>query len=47
MSELEIYLQPIANIGFPIVFCLLIYFDLRKKIDTLTERLTAILEKLK
>ena len=46
MSEIGEITPYVTNIGFPIVMCLLIYFDLRKKIDQLTDRLTAILAKL-
>lgn len=33
----------ISNIGFPITFCLLVYFDLRKKIDKLISSLETLI----
>lgn len=38
-------LDLISNIGYPVAMSLLIYFDLRRKIDKLIEKLEQIVKK--
>ena len=37
MSNNIPFVELIGNFGFPIFFCLLVYLDLRKKVDRLIE----------
>jgi len=38
--------QLISTVGFPIVAFLLVYMDLRKKMETLTEAINKLVEKV-
>jgi hypothetical protein len=37
-------IQLISQVGFPIAMCILIYMDLRKKIDELTKAIYKLIE---
>ena len=39
-------IQLISSVGFPIAFCLLIYMDLRKKIEELTKAINELRQQI-
>ena len=46
MSEIP-FVELIGNFGFPIFFCLLVYLDLRKKVDRLIEVMEVLCDRVR